>query len=243
MRKFVTPYVLFYLIIFLCCACGNTEKREIIGYWMSEDGSTISFVDETNCSINGGSSRLYKIYDNNRIQITDSLGGGVTEAIFEVKDSKLKIRLATEESYLEFTKNEDEQKEILKKIRELEITTFEREKIQEQIDSYKKQIEEIQRKINGNIMAIENNEEEILKWTEAIEQEYMECQEAIQGGDDKEYHENLRDDYIQAYKDSIQACNERIAELQSENEKYVESKNSIILEIEKLENGMMEIQN
>ena len=79
-------------------------------------------------------------------------------------------------------------------------------------------------------------------WEEAIAQEYIDCQEAIDFGDDREYHENQRDDFIAAHKGSIQGCNDRIAELEAENVGYQESIDLIIVEIEKLEKEIEELQ-
>ena len=79
---------------------------------------------------------------------------------------------------------------------------------------YGSKISELQDKIEWNNVAIENNKSDIVKWEEAIEQEYIDCQEAIDFGDDREYHEKQRDDFIASYNKSIQSCNERITELQ-----------------------------
>lgn len=233
----------------LCCACGNNPNKGIIGYWMRGDGYTISFVDESSCSFGEGSPQTYRIYDKNHLQIVDSSGNGVTEFVFEVDGDTLKIRLATEDGYTEFTKNADEQKKILEEMREWEAIAQEEQRLQNQIDSIQAQIDsywsdvaDIQGDIDWNNSAIENNKSDIIKWEEAIEQEYIDCQEAIDFGDDKEYQEKQRDDFIAAHKESIQRCDERIAELEAENVSYQESIDSILVEIEKLEKEIEELQ-
>ena len=216
---------------------------------MSDDGYTISFVDESTCSIGEGTPQTYKIYDKNHLQIVDSSGKGVTEFVFEVDGNILKLRLATEDGYTEFTNNEDEQKKILEEIRKRELVALEEQRLQDeidgvqaQIDSYWDDVADIQRDINWNKSAIEKNKESILKWEEDIELEYIQCQEAIDFGDDREYHENQRDRFIASYNESIKGCNERIAELEAENVSYQESIDLIIVEIEKLEIKIEELR-
>lgn len=249
MKKFTLTLILAISIMILCCACGSDPNKKIIGYWMRGDGYTISFVDESSCSFGEGVPQTYKIYDKNHLQIVDSSGNGVTEFVFEVAGDTLKIRLATEDVYTEFTKNPDEQKKILEEMREWEAIALEEQRlqeqidnIQEQIDSYRNDVVDIQRDIDWNKYAIENNKADIIKWEEAIEQEYIGCQEAIDFGDDKEYHEKQRDDFVAAHKESIQGCNERIAELEEENVDYQESIDLIIIEIEKLEKEIKELK-
>ena len=57
-----------------------------------------------------------------------------------------------------------------------------------------------------------------------------------------EYQEKQRDDFIAAHKESIQRCNERIAELEAKNVGYQESIDLIIVEIEKLEKEIEELK-
>ena len=249
MKKFTLTIILSISIMILYCACGSDPNKEIIGYWMRGDGYIISFVDETTCSLGEGAPQTYKVYDKNHLQIVDDSGNGVTEFVFEVDGDTLKIRLATEDGYTEFTKNADEQKKIMEEMREWEAIAREEERIQkqidsiqEQIDSYWKDIADIQGDIDWNNYAIENNKADIIKWEEAIEQEYIDCQEAIDFGDDREYHENQRDDFIAAHKESIQGCNERIVELEAENVSYQKSIDSIMVEIKELEKEIEELK-
>lgn len=249
MKKYILTLILLISIIILCCACGSNTDEEIIGYWMRKDGYTISFVDDNICSLGEGSPQTYKIYDRNHLQIVDSSESGVTEFVFEIDGDTLKIRLAIEDGYTEFTKNADEQKKILEEIRELEAIAREEEREQEQIDSiqskinsYWDDIADIQRDIDWNKSAIENNKADIVKWEENIEQEYIQCQEAIDFGDDKEYHENQRDEFIASYNEAIQGCNERIAELEAENVSYQKSIDLILIEIEKLEKEIKKLE-
>jgi len=249
MKKIVKMIMLLICMTIFCCACGKDPNQAIIGYWMRGDGYTISFVDETTCSLGEGTPQTYKIYDENHLQIVDLSGESVTEFVFEVDGDTLKIGLATDEGYAEFTKNADEQKKILEELREWETIALEEQmlqeqinEIQEQIDSYWNEIADIQSDIDWNNDAIENNKDDILKWTEAIEQEYKECQEAIDFGDDREYQEKQRDDAISAHNEAIQSCNTRIAELETENIGYQESIDLILEKIEKLEKGIEELQ-
>lgn len=247
MKKFKLSLVLSIGIIILCCSCGGNPNKEIIGYWMRGDGYTISFVDGSTCSLGDGAPQTFKIYDKNHLQIVDSSNEGVTEFVFEVDGDTLKIRSTTEESYTDFTKNENEQKKILEELRKLEAIALEEQALQEQIDiiqsqidSYWNEVDDIQRDIDWNNSAIEKNKADIVKWEEAIEQEAIDCQEAIDFGGDREYHENTRDDFIAAHNEAIQGCNERIAELEAENVDYQESIDLIMVEIEKLEKEVEE---
>lgn len=249
MKKFTLSFILSICIMILCCACGSNPNKKIIGYWMRGDGYTISFVDESSCSFGEGAPQTYKIYDKNHLQIVDSSSNRVTEFVFEVDGDTLKIRLATEDGYTEFTKNEDEQKKILEELREWEAIALEEQMLQEQIDSIQVQIDsywnevvDIQGDIDWNNSAIETNKADIVNWEENIEQAYIDCQESIDFGDDKEYHENQRDDFIAAYNEAIQGCNDRIAELEAENVRYQENIDLIIIEIEKLEKEIEELR-
>ena len=242
MKRSTRIFILSICIMSLLCACSSSSNKAIIGYWMRGDGYTISFVDDTTCTLGEGAPQAYKIYDKNHLQIVDSTGNGVTEFVFEVEGETLKIRLASEDGYTEFTKNADEQKKILDEMRKWEALALEEQRKQEQINNireqvslYQNDIAEIQKDIDWNNSAIENNKEDIIKWNEAIEQEYIECQEAIDFGDDKEYQEKQRDDFIASHKESIQKCNERISLLEAENSGYQENIELILVEIEKLE--------
>lgn len=234
----------------LLCACNNMNpEEEIIGYWMRGDGYTISFTDSTTCSLGEGAPQTYKIYDKNHLQIVDSMGKGVNEFVFEVDGDLLKIRLVTEDGYTEFTKDEEEQKRILEELRTWEAIALEEQILQEQIeylkseiDVYRNEIADIQKKINRNTNAIGNNEEDIIKWQDAIEQAYIDCQEAIEFGDDKEYQEEQREYSVAMYNELIQDCRNRIAELELINISYQEEIELISTEIEKIEEEIEKLQ-
>ena len=248
MKKLTMVIICLLSVMILCCACGSNSGKEIIGYWMREDGYTISFVDESSCSWGEGALQTYKIYDKNHLQVVEPSGDEVTEYVFEVDGDILQIRLATEDEYAEFTKNADEQEEILKKVRELEAIALEEQKLQGQIDDiqnkidlYQNEVSDIQKDIDWNNSVIENNRNDIIKWEEAIKQEYTDCQESIDFDGNREYHESQRDEFILAYKESIQGCNERIAELEAENVGYQEKIDFIMIEIGKLEKEIEEL--
>ena len=249
MKKHCLSLILSIIVMILCCACGNNPNKDIIGYWMRGDGYTISFVDESSCSLGEGAPQAYKIYDKNHLQIVDESGSGVTEFVFEVDGDTLKIRLVLEEGYTEFTKNEDEQREIMEEVRMWESIALEEQRVQEQIDSiqsiidsYWEDVADIQGDIDWNNYAIENNKEDILNWEENIKIAYEQCEESIEFGDNKEYHERQRDEHVETYNEAIQGCNDRIAELEAENVEYQKSIDLIIIEIEKLEKEIEDLK-
>lgn len=248
MKKVTITLILIYIMCYFC-ACGSNPSEDIIGYWMRGDGYTISFVDDTTCSLGESAPQTYKIYDENHLQIVDLTGNGVSEFVFEVDDDVLKIRLATEEGYTEFTKDEVEQKKILEELKVWEAIALEEQmlqeqidSIQEQIDSYRNEVTDIQKKIDWNNSAIENNKADIIRWEEAIEQAYIDCQESIDFGDDEEYQKNQRDSFVKVYNESIQSCNDRIVDLEEKNVGYQESIDSVLKKIKELEGEIEKLQ-
>ncbi|MGN0134110.1 MAG: hypothetical protein ACI4AO_05230 [Anaerotignum sp.] len=242
MKKVNFLAILFVYTLTFFSGCGSDPQKDIIGYWMRKDGYTISFVDETNCSFSENSLETYKIYDGNHLQVVNYATNSVSEFVFEINGDTLKLRLPTEDVYTEFTKNEKEQKKIIEEVRERENIEFEEEMLQGQVDSIQEkisnitsEINKIQNEIDWNNLAIQNNRNDIERWKEEIQQEYINCEENISGGMDREYSENERDDFIVAYNESIQSCNERIKKLEAENVEYQNMIATYQSEIEKLQ--------
>ena len=67
---------------------------------------------------------------------------------------------------------------------------------------------------------ISNNEKGIKKWEQDTIDTIKDCEEAIASGDDREYHENQRDDFIHANNEAIEGCKKRIDEHKEKIEMY-----------------------
>lgn len=216
-------------------ACSDNKQNEkIIGYWMNSYADTVSFTDEESCSLNNV-SYLYKIYDKNHIQFIAS-DGYTEEYVYKIENGKLYLKYADKEFYDEYTKDEDEQQEIINNVKQQDLEAAEEIKKQNRIDEIQVSIDECQVLIEDAKLKISNNQSDIEKWEQDIEDRIAACEEAIAFGDDKEYQENQRDDFIAADNEAIQGCLDRIEELQG----YIAGHES---EIEKLQEQLEEVQN
>ncbi len=225
MRKYIKFLYIVLAVSFVLCGCSNMENNneKIIGYWMNKNADTISFTDETNCSINNNACS-YTIYDDNHLQIT-SFDKKTHEYLFKFENGNLYIKGINSQSFDEFTKDEFEQAEIIKQVEfEKQEANAEKQK-QEKIAQLKEDIQEYQNEINWSTRVISNNEKDIKKWEQDTLDTIKDCEEAIASGDDREYHENQRDDFIQANNEAIEGCKKRIAEHKEKIEMY---KNEIV---------------
>lgn len=221
--------VLVVTTMFLA-GCQKKNEHEIIGYWMNQTANTISFTDEDHCAV-GNKSCIYKIYDENHLQFVSS-DGYTQEYLFRIEDDKLYIKTYEMNDYKEYTKDENEQKAILENVKRMEEETERENERLAKLQEIQESINQYQRYIEDANARIQKNREDIEKWEQDSENRRRECEEAIAFGDDKEYQENQRDEFISANEEAIQGCNTRIAELEQEIRGYQD-------EIKKLENEMI----
>ncbi len=220
-RKNVTKKILYVILLVCSFLMGCTKKNQenqLIGYWMGPYAGIIAFTDEKHCTY-GNEQCTYQVYDGSHIQIISYNGQDVRDMIFKIENGKLYLKSTGIDTYEEYTKDEKEQKEILRRNQEekdkqeLEIQKREQiSKIQEEIDRQECSIKDAKNRII-------TNKQDIQRWKEDIEERKRACKESIAFGDDKEYSENERDDFIAADNEAIKNCEKRISELKKEIEK------------------------
>ena len=222
--------ILFLILCLLRGYSGNKGINEqIIGYWMKSNADTVSFTDENTCSINN-SVYSYKIYDNNHLQVIAN-DNYTWEYIFKLENNKLYIKPANSNTYEEYTKDEAEQKKIIEKVQQAKTQAIAEQKKQEKILELNNEIEEYENLIADANWRISNNEKDITRWEQDSINRIKKCEESIAFGDDKEYQENLRDDFLNANNESIQSAKERIQKhknnISAYEQKIEELKNEI----------------
>lgn len=215
MKNKLLHIITLFFVCILLSSCSDS-KNDIIGYWMDGNGNTISFSDEENCAVNG-SGYQYKIYDDNHIQLIDPLKN-VNELVFKIDSGYLYIKNVDSEEYTKYTKNEDEQKEILNRIDEA-AAEDEIEK-QEQIDSIQSKIDKYNRLINDANRRLEINENDIEQLKEDIQDAIDVCEEYRADGYEMEEHERQRDEIIDVCNEQIKSCEDNIAEINTEIAEY-----------------------
>lgn len=220
MRKYIKLLYVVLVVSFVFCGCSNigNSNEKIIGYWMNKNADTISFTDESNCSINNNVCS-YTIYDDNHLQFI-SFDKQTHEYLFKLENGKLYIKEINASSFDEFTKDEHEQAEIIKQVENAKQKALAEKQKQEKITELNEEIQEYQNKIDWSNYVICNNEKDIKKWEQDTIDTIKDCEEAIASGDDREYHENQRDDFIQANNEAIEGCKKRIAEHKEKIEMY-----------------------
>lgn len=237
--------VLWLINCMLLVGCASKNEKKIIGYWMDDYANTVSFVDDSNGTINNDPV-TYTIYDGDHLQIRGE-DGYVAEHKFYFDGDDLYISPTDDINgdCVRFTKDEKEQKEILTRVskeradaeaelqRQEDIARQEAE-LQEKIDELQGKIDDCQDTIDDIDMRIENNKSDIIKWEEDINERKIECEEAIAFGDDPDYQTSQRDDFIAADKEAIESCNGRIEELEAEKTKYQEEMDELKKQLDEL---------
>lgn len=250
MKSSVYKNMIAVLLLISCMLIGCTSKSEkkIIGYWMDNYANAVSFVDESNGSINNDPI-TYTIYDGNHLQIRGE-DGYVAEHKFYFDGDDLYISPTDDINgdCVRFTKDEKEQEEILARVskeradaevelqRQEDIARQEAE-LQEKIDDLQEKIDDYQACIDDIDMRIENNKSDIIKWEQDIEERKIECEEAIAFGDDPDYQKSQRDDFIAADEEAIESCYGRIEELEAEKIKYQEQMDELKKQLDEVKTG------
>ena len=205
-------YLLLLVICVLSFSSCHTSQPSIIGYWMDHDGYTLSFIDEENCSVNDIRCSYY-LYAENRLQFL--YPDGITEdCTYELTSETLKLQFADVPYPFEYTNNVDLQKKIIENIQEQLQYEIDFATKQQQIQDIQSQIDIQLSELNYLNDCIENNQYSINNAQQNIQRKIAECEASIIAGGNREYHENLRNDSIAAYNETIQAATDRILELE-----------------------------
>ena len=251
MKRSVCKNLIMVLVLISCMllvGCASKNEKKIIGYWMDDYANTVSFVDESNGSINNDPI-TYTIYDGDHLQIRgEDVYVAEHKFYFDGDDLYITPTDDINGDCVRFTKDEKEQKEILARVskeradaeaelqRQEDIARQEAE-LQEKVDKLQQKIDDCQASIDDIDMRIEKNKSDIIKWEEDIEEQKIECEEAIAFGDDPDYQKSQRDDFIVADKEAIESCKRRIKELETEKVKYQEQMDELKKQLNKVMTG------
>lgn len=201
MRKILLLLLTFSVLLIGC----SSKKEKLEGYWMSDDGETITFLESGEIMIDGITCK-YSLDDNKLLLV---FLGSNKEFKYEIKQNKLYITDLENNTTTCYYKDKNKQKEIKKQV------------------AINKKIDECSDKIKDAKNDIQDNKDTIEYYKQDNENRKKSCKEAIEFGDDKEYQENLRDDFIKAN-------NEKIENLKEENKKLEEQINDYQTEIDNL---------
>lgn len=256
-RVFAIILVSIMTLTLTTCA---VKKETIEGYWMAEDGETISF-DAKGKSITGGVSMNYSVYDKNNLSLTCL--GISKEYRFNIKDGVLSLRSLSDNSLKRFYKDEGKQEEIQKRLfaqkkleeKKAQKETEERmqreteERIQkeheEKMELLNERINEIDGEVERNTKCITYQEECIAQKVKYIQDEEKSLGEVESELVNLQCSSNYYDDFMQnkvaIVKDKIKMHNQKIDEFNNQIKNHEENITEFRKNIAKLqeEKGML----
>lgn len=258
MKKIYTFIAIIVLILGLT-AC-SSEPETIEGYWMAENGETISFNSDGKAIIDG-ISLSYSVYNENNLSI--SFLGFAEEYRFDLEKDILTLTDLSSNSKIVYYRDEDKQAEIQENLNKIKEERAEQERLQQELEAQaqaqkdyeqyvtklKKRIESIDTEIpriqgyisdsEGYIAESNQNIQEELDTIAELETEIAQLQysaeETAQGDieylrGDQEYHYGN----IEYYNGEIDYYNNEIARYQQEIAELEAEKEEIINELTEL---------
>lgn len=215
MKKLIIGLLMIVLILSGCAK----EQETIEGYWMSENGETISFTKDGKF-IQDGISAEYSIYGENYISI--SYLGMATEGKFNVKNDVLTLIDLDDNSTDVFYRDEAKQKEIQENLKQ---NKLEKEK-QEKLAKEKKNYEDYINGLKNRIVKIDNEISSINGYIE---------------NDNKQIAENESD--IQKEKNKISEIEKEILQLKNSTEETAEGDIDYLRGEQEFHSGNIEYHN
>lgn len=258
MKKIYTFIAIIVLVLGLT-AC-SSELESIEGYWMAENGETISFNSDGKVIIDG-ISLSYSVYNENNLSI--SFWGFAEEYRFNLEKDILTLTDLSSNSKIVYYRDEDKQTEIQENLNKIREERAEQERLQQElhvqaqvqkdyeqyitklknrIESIDKEIPRIQGYISDNEGYIAESNQDIQEELDTIaelETEIAQLQhstEEIAQGDieylrgTQEYHYGN----IEYYNGKIDYYNNKITWYQQEITELEAEKEEIITELTKL---------
>lgn len=219
--KKAAVFLLAIILILGLSACGGYESETIEGYWMAENGETISFNSDGKAIIEG-MSHDYSIYDNNKLSI--SFLGFAQEYEFTIKKDVLTLTdLNTNETYT-YYKDEEKQAEIQENLNQIAVEKAEQEKAQKEQEEYDKYVNSLKSRLDAIDSKIPENEAwivEVQSWIADIDSDIAEVQQSDDMLADEQI-ENLKDEQNRLYED-IAEIQQEIYDLQVEKEEIIKT--------------------
>ena len=169
MRKLIIGLLMAVLIF-----SGCSKKQETIeGYWMAENGETISF-NSNGKAISDGMTMDYSLYGEDNLSI--SFWGMASEYKYTVKNDVLTLVDLKKNATSIFYRNEEKQKEIQTKLNQIKL---EKEK-QEKLDKERKEYEDYISGLKDRIVKIDNEISDINGYIDDDNKQIVKNKEDIQ---------------------------------------------------------------
>lgn len=206
-------------------AC-NSEPETIEGYWMSENGETISFNSDGKAIVDG-ISLDYSIYNENNLSIF--FLGFAEEYRFDIEEDVLTLTDLSSNSIVTYYRDEEKQKEIKENCDKIAAEQAEYERIQQQLEAEtqaQKDYEEYVRSKKSRLDSIDSkiaeNEGwiiEVQNWIADIDSDLAEVYQSDDMIADKEI-QHLRNYQNELYED-IAEIEQEITDLETEKEEII----------------------
>ncbi|MGN0994538.1 MAG: hypothetical protein ACI4PD_05390 [Butyricicoccus sp.] len=210
-----------FLVLIICfslSAC-NSESESVEGYWMAENGDTISFNSDGKAIIEGMACD-YSIYDGNNLSIY--WWGFASEYRFDVDKDILTLTELGSNSTQIYYRNQNKQSEIQENLNQIAAERAEREQAQKEQEEYEKYIKSLKSDIKFIDSEIEIYYNMISDSESMIADYEYDIQEFLQKP------EIYDDEFISSYRESqddfradIEEYQQKIAELEAEREEII----------------------
>lgn len=206
-------------------AC-NSEPETIEGYWMSENGETISFNSDGKAIVDG-ISLDYSIYNENNLSIF--FLGFAEEYRFDIEEDVLTLTDLSSNSIVTYYRDEEKQKEIKENCDKIAAEQAEYERIQQQLEAetqaqkdYEEYVHSKKSRLDSIDSKIAENEGwiiEVQNWIADIDSDLAEVYQSDDMIADKEI-QHLRNYQNELYED-IAEIEQEITDLETEKEEII----------------------
>lgn len=220
--------LLVIIILCFCLTACSSKSKSIEGYWMAENGDTISFNSDGKAIIEGISCD-YSIYDKNNLSI--SWWGFAQEYKFEINKDVLTLTEAGSNSTQLFYRDEGKQAKIQENLNQIAARQAEQERIQQEIEQAQKEQKEYEKYISSLKSRVDTIDSQIAEdqdwiceienWITEIDSNVEKLQKSTDMLADSQI-ENLKDQQSRLYEDTSELQQE-IADLKAEKEEIIET--------------------
>lgn len=157
--KKLSMVILAVALILALTACGS-EPETIEGYWMAENGETISFNSDGKAIVDGFSLN-YSIYDETYLSI--SFIGLAEEYRFDLEKDTLTLTDLSNNSKMTYYRDEVKQAEIQKTLNQIAAEQAEQERIQQEAAAQAQAQEDYEKHVSNLKNRLETIDKEIPK--------------------------------------------------------------------------------
>lgn len=219
--------IIIFTIILLASVTGCSDKVESIeGYWMQENGDTVSFNSDGKAIIDG-LSLDYSIYNDNNLSI--SFLGFAKEYRFNVKNDILTLTDLSSNETWTFYRDEKKQKEIQAKLNQLAAEKIEKQRIQQEAEAQEQAAKEYEKHINSLKARINSIDTEIKDRNEYITVNKNYITEA--------------ENQIQRERERINEIENKISTMKYDPDEFVQAEIEIMRGDQEVCHGTIEVHN